>query len=34
MFFCAEWIKRAFDDSAYALKARAEMLNKSRGGPA
>ncbi len=31
MFFCAEWIKRAFDDSAYALKARAEMLHRSQG---
>ena len=31
MFFCADWIKRAFDDTAVALKARAETLHKMRG---
>ena len=29
MFFCAEWIKRAFDDTARALKTRAEALHGS-----
>ena len=31
MFFCSEWIKRAFDDTAYALKARAEAVHVAGG---
>ena len=31
MFFCSEWIKRAFDETAYALKARAEAEYAARG---
>jgi len=27
MFFCGAWIKRAFDDTAHALKARAEAMH-------
>ncbi len=30
MFFCGAWIKRAFDDTARALKARAEALHRER----
>jgi uncharacterized protein YndB with AHSA1/START domain len=30
MFFCAAWIKRGFDDTARALKARAEALHAER----
>ena len=31
MFFCSDWIKRAFDDTAHALKARAEARHGARG---
>lgn len=30
MFFCGAWIKRAFDDTARALKARAEAIHEER----
>ncbi len=30
MFFCSQWIKRAFDDTAVALKERAEALHRER----
>lgn len=30
MFFCADWIKRAFDDTAQGLKARAEALHAKK----
>ena len=30
MFFCAGWIKRAFDDTAHGLKRRAEALHGQR----
>ena len=32
MRFCGPWVKRAFDDTAYALKARAEALHAERIG--
>jgi hypothetical protein len=30
MFFCADWIKRAFDDTAQGLKRRAEAIHGGR----
>ena len=30
MRFCGDWVKRAFDDTAIALKARAEQMHASR----
>lgn len=30
MFFCGAWIKRAFDETAAALKARAEAMHRDR----
>jgi hypothetical protein len=30
MFFCSGWIKRAFDDTAKAIKARAEAMHAAR----
>ena len=30
MFFCGAWVKRAFDDTARALKSRAETLYRER----
>jgi hypothetical protein len=30
MYFCGGWVKRAFDDSAKALKERAEAFHKAR----
>jgi len=32
MRFCGPWVKRAFDDTANALKARAEALHAQRLG--
>ena len=32
MRFCGPWVKRAFDDTAYALKARAEAMHAERMG--
>ncbi|MCK0530101.1 SRPBCC domain-containing protein [Sphingobium sp. MAH-33] len=32
MRFCGPWVKRAFDDTAHALKARAEALHAERIG--